>query len=203
MILSNIKCASVETSTHRGATHTQSNKHAHIHYLDRPAAGKLILGLVVWVARCGLGSSAGVKELSSVCYHPADWTVSVDPKAAFTQQPAGMHQNWGGRSVSSRTNSTWFICILSSTFSKFCSLCLEENKWNVAGAGGSAHYHPACVLFVKTSAQFENCFLLSVSKMKYKEGESRKGEGKKTCRPDWIRERACFSSPCQCTPAAG
>lgn len=81
--------------------------------------------------------------------------------------------------MSSRTNPTWFICILSSIFSKFCSLCLEGNKLNVAGAGGSSHYHPACVLFVKTSAQFENCFLLSVSKMKYKEGESRKGERKR------------------------
>lgn len=34
---------------------------------------KLILGLVGWVVRCGLGSSVGVKELPSECYHPADW----------------------------------------------------------------------------------------------------------------------------------
>lgn len=36
------------------------------------AAGKLILGLVVWVARRGLGSGVGVKELPSECYHPSD-----------------------------------------------------------------------------------------------------------------------------------
>lgn len=41
--------------------------------LDWPAAGKLILGLVVWVAQGGLGSSVGVKELSSEPYHPADF----------------------------------------------------------------------------------------------------------------------------------
>lgn len=50
----------------------QSNKHAHIYYLGWPAAGELILDFVVWVARFGLGSSVGVKELSSEPYRPAD-----------------------------------------------------------------------------------------------------------------------------------
>lgn len=37
---------------------------------DRAAAGRLILGSVVWVARRGLGSGVGVKELPSECYRP-------------------------------------------------------------------------------------------------------------------------------------
>lgn len=45
------------------------------------------------------------------------------------------------------------------------------------------------------------CFLSGKWNIKRERAGGRKE--KETCRPDWIRERACFSSPCQCTPAAG
>lgn len=65
------------------------------------AAGRLILGLVVWVARRGLGSGVGVKELPSECYRPqtaphpppACRTNSRnDPKTAFSAQSGGTQQ---------------------------------------------------------------------------------------------------------------
>lgn len=71
MILKLYQSENVQTFQSSGILHMQLNKHAHIHYLWWPAAGKLILGLVVWVAQYGLGSSVGVKELPSELYHLA------------------------------------------------------------------------------------------------------------------------------------
>lgn len=64
------------------------------------AAGRLILGLVVWVARRGLGSGVGVKELPSECYRPQTAPPTPIPPPAgqtpeMTQRPLSVRGQVG------------------------------------------------------------------------------------------------------------
>lgn len=96
---------------------------------DWAAAGKLILGLVVWVARRGLGSGVGVKELPSECYHPSDGPPRADrtnswndPKTAFSAVSGGTQQNWDTvdeiRPIN-RQCQNWILTWLGCTHSLF------------------------------------------------------------------------------------
>lgn len=79
------------------------------------------------MARCGLGSSVGVKELSSVCYHP-----QTEPSASI-QRPLSLSNQLGctiteGVGLCSPEQIPPGSYVFYQVFvCKFCSLCLEGN----------------------------------------------------------------------------
>lgn len=100
--ISNPHQSKKKMSTDRATTHTQSNKHAHIHYLHRPSCRKANIGLGGLGDAVDWGSGVGVKELSSECYHPADWTPAAGQPSESIQRPHSL-RGQVGRNITERS----------------------------------------------------------------------------------------------------